>query len=191
MRIAAITRRGRYGELYEAYDSVRDRAVALKPLDIELAKSATYVERFRRESRTAARLQEPHVMPVHDWGEVDGVLYIDMRLVNGCDLREHLAGRGPLEPRRAVEVVEQVAAALDAAHQIGLVHRDVKPANILLTGELFAYLVDFGIAHRIRRPIDEYGQRHRIIRIYGARAFRAQYGGRAERGCVRAGVRAL
>ncbi|WP_330184756.1 serine/threonine protein kinase [Nocardia sp. NBC_01503] len=138
---------GGMGEVYEAYDTVRDRTIALKLLDIELAKSSTYVERFRRESRTAARLQEPHVIPVHDWGEVDGVLYIDMRLVNGCDLREHLAGRGPLEPRQAVEVVEQVAAALDAAHQIGLVHRDVKPANILLTGELFAYLVDFGIAH--------------------------------------------
>ncbi|MFB7722092.1 serine/threonine-protein kinase [Nocardia sp. NPDC056100] len=135
------------GEVYEAYDTVRDRTVALKLLDVELAKSPTYVERFRRESHTAARLQEPHVIPVHDWGEVDGVLFIDMRLVRGRDLKAHLSEEGPLPPQSAVTVVEQIAAALDAAHQIGLVHRDIKPANILLTGELFAYLVDFGIAH--------------------------------------------
>ncbi|WP_067716395.1 serine/threonine-protein kinase [Nocardia yamanashiensis] len=138
---------GGMGEVYEAYDTVRDRVVAIKLLDVELAKSATYVERFRRESRTAARLQEPHVIPVHDWGEVDGVLYIDMRLVRGRDLKAHLHEDGPLPPADAVSVVEQVAAALDAAHETGLVHRDIKPGNIILTGELFAYLVDFGIAH--------------------------------------------
>ncbi|MFB8005528.1 protein kinase [Nocardia sp. NPDC056000] len=138
---------GGMGEVYEAHDTVRDRTVALKLLDTQLAKSPTYVERFRRESRTAARLQEPHVIPVHDWGEVDGVLFIDMRLVRGQDLHDHLTAHGPLRPQQAVEVIEQVAAALDAAHESGLVHRDIKPANILLTGELFAYLVDFGIAH--------------------------------------------
>ncbi|MCU1648616.1 MAG: Non-specific serine/threonine protein kinase, partial [Nocardia sp.] len=138
---------GGMGEVYDAYDTVRDRTVALKLLDVELAKSPTYVERFRRESRTAARLQEPHVIPVHDWGEVDGVLFIDMRLVSGRDLKAHLISEGPMPPGRAVEVVEQIASALDAAHESGLVHRDIKPANILLTGELFAYLVDFGIAH--------------------------------------------
>ncbi|MFF2555579.1 protein kinase [Nocardia sp. NPDC058058] len=138
---------GGMGEVYEAYDTVRDRTIALKLLDTQLAKSPTYVERFRRESRTAARLQEPHIIPVHDWGEVDGVLFIDMRLVRGQDLHDHLTAHGPLRPHQAVEVIEQVAAALDAAHESGLVHRDIKPANILLTGELFAYLVDFGIAH--------------------------------------------
>ncbi|MFC9996240.1 serine/threonine-protein kinase [Nocardia sp. NPDC127526] len=138
---------GGMGEVYEAYDTVRDRVVAVKLLDVELARSPAYVERFRRESRTAARLQEPHVIPVHDWGEVDGVLFIDMRLVRGRDLKAYLHDEGPLPPAHAVTVVEQIAAALDAAHDIGLVHRDIKPANILLTGELFAYLVDFGIAH--------------------------------------------
>ncbi|WP_067816084.1 serine/threonine-protein kinase [Nocardia inohanensis] len=138
---------GGMGEVYEAYDTVRDRVVAIKLLDVELAKSATYVERFRRESRTAARLQEPHVIPVHDWGEVDGVLYIDMRLVRGRDLKAYIHEDGPMPPADAVSVVEQVAAALDAAHETGLVHRDIKPGNIILTGELFAYLVDFGIAH--------------------------------------------
>ncbi|MBL1075575.1 protein kinase [Nocardia sp. 2] len=138
---------GGMGEVYEAHDTVRDRVVAVKLLDLELARSHTYVERFRRESRTAARLQEPHVIPVHDWGEVDGVLYIDMRLVRGRDLKAYLHAEGPLPCAHAVSVVEQIASALDAAHESGLVHRDVKPANILLTGELFAYLVDFGIAH--------------------------------------------
>ncbi|MFF0612241.1 protein kinase [Nocardia tengchongensis] len=138
---------GGMGEVYEAYDTVRDRVVAVKLLDVDLARQPTYVERFRRESRTAAKLQEPHVIPVHDWGEVDGVLFIDMRLVRGRDLKAYLYEEGPLPPERAVTVVEQIAAALDAAHESGLVHRDVKPANILLTGELFAYLVDFGIAH--------------------------------------------
>ncbi|MFE3053692.1 protein kinase [Nocardia sp. NPDC059239] len=138
---------GGMGEVYEAYDTVRDRVVAVKLLDVDLARQPTYVERFRRESRTAAKLQEPHVIPVHDWGEVDGVLFIDMRLVRGRDLKAYLHDEGPMAPEQAVTVVEQVAAALDAAHESGLVHRDVKPANILLTGETFAYLVDFGIAH--------------------------------------------
>ncbi|MGW4531438.1 protein kinase domain-containing protein [Nocardia sp. NPDC004340] len=138
---------GGMGEVYEAYDTVRDRVVAVKLLDVDLARQPTYVERFRRESRTAAKLQEPHVIPVHDWGEVDGVLFIDMRLVRGRDLKAYLFEEGPLPPERAVAVVEQIAAALDSAHENGLVHRDVKPANILLTGDLFAYLVDFGIAH--------------------------------------------
>jgi serine/threonine-protein kinase len=135
------------GEVYEAYDTVKDRVVALKLLDVELAKDPIYVERFRRESHAAARLQEPHVIPVHDWGEVDGVLYIDMRMVQGHDLKRRLQTTGPLAPAEAVAIVEQIAAALDAAHQLGLIHRDVKPANILLTSDDFAYLVDFGIAH--------------------------------------------
>ncbi|MGW4241048.1 protein kinase domain-containing protein [Nocardia sp. NPDC004722] len=138
---------GGMGEVYEAYDTVRDRVVAVKLLDADLARQASYIERFRRESRTAAKLQEPHVIPVHDWGEVDGVLFIDMRLVKGRDLKAYLREEGPLPPEQAVSVVEQMASALDAAHESGLVHRDVKPANILLTGEMFAYLVDFGIAH--------------------------------------------
>ena len=91
-------------------------------------------------------LEEPHVIPIHDWGEIDGNLYIDMRLVRGENLHEILQ-RGPLEPARAVAIIRQVAAALDAAHAQGLIHRDVKPHNILLTkAEDFAYLIDFGIA---------------------------------------------
>ncbi|WP_147123909.1 serine/threonine-protein kinase, partial [Nocardia neocaledoniensis] len=139
--------KGGMGEVYEAYDTGKDRVVALKLLAPELAQDPAYQVRFRRESQAAAKLAEPHVIPIHDWGVIDGVLFIDMRLVPGTDLRTVLRAGGPLSPDRAVAVVEQIAAALDAAHAGGLVHRDVKPANILVTPADFAYLADFGIAH--------------------------------------------
>ena len=138
---------GGMGEVYQAYDRSRDRLVAVKLLRTELSADPSFQERFRRESRMAARLQAPHVIPVHDFGEIDGVLYIDMRLVNGGSLKDLLHARGALEPARAASITTQVASALDAAHAEGLVHRDVKPENVLLTSDDFAYLVDFGIAH--------------------------------------------
>lgn len=122
-----------------------NRVVALKVLLPELARDEHYRERFRRESDSAARLQDPHVIPIHDFGEIDGLLYIDMRLVDGVGLDQVLAG-GPLDPHRAVALVTQVAEALADAHAHGVVHRDVKPSNILVTGSDFVYLVDFGIA---------------------------------------------
>lgn len=145
--LRSLLGRGGMGEVYEAYDTSKDRTVALKLLDVELARDPTYQQRFRRESHAAARLQEPHVIPIHDWGEIDGVLYIDMRLVPGEDLRSRLREHGPLDPTHAVAILDQIASALEAAHADGLVHRDVKPDNILLTTSDFAYLVDFGIAH--------------------------------------------
>jgi serine/threonine-protein kinase len=138
---------GGMGEVYRAYDTSKDRTVAIKLLRAEMSADAGFQERFRRESRIAARLQEPHVIPVHDFGEINGVLYIDMRLVEGDNVHNVLQQTGPMDPARAVAIVGQVAAALDAAHASGLVHRDVKPENVLLTGNDFAYLVDFGIAH--------------------------------------------
>jgi Protein kinase domain len=138
---------GGMGEVYRAYDTRRGRIVALKLLRPELAADPDFQQRFRRESQLAARLQEPHVIPVHDFGEIGGVLFIDMRLVEGRSLKDLLRERGPLEPARAAAITAQVAAALDAAHADGLVHRDVKPENVLLTGDDFAYLVDFGIAY--------------------------------------------
>jgi serine/threonine-protein kinase len=138
---------GGMGEVYRAYDTVRERLVAVKLLRSDVAADPSYRDRFRRESRVAARLQEPHVIPVHDFGEIDGVLFIDMRLVEGPSVKAELRARGVLSPTRAVSIVGQVAAALDAAHASGLVHRDIKPENVLLTADDFAYLVDFGIAN--------------------------------------------
>ncbi|WP_069163896.1 serine/threonine-protein kinase [Nocardia altamirensis] len=149
-QLRSLLGRGGMGEVYEAYDTEKDRVVAVKLLPTHLAKDPMFQQRFRHESQAAARLAEPHVIPIHDWGEIDGVLYIDMRLVRGHDLRSVLRGAGPLSPLRAIGIIEQIAAALDAAHAEGLVHRDVKPANILVTASDFAYLADFGIARSTR-----------------------------------------
>lgn len=138
---------GGMGEVYRAFDTVRERTVALKLLRTDVAADPSYRDRFKRESRIAARLHEPHVIPVHDFGEIDGVLYIDMRLVEGASVKEELRRLRALPPQRTVAILSQVAAALDAAHANGLVHRDIKPENVLLTPEDFAYLVDFGIAY--------------------------------------------
>jgi serine/threonine kinase PknH len=138
--------RGGMGEVYEAYDTVKDRAVALKLMSEQFSSDDVFRQRMQREAHTAGRLQEPHILPIHDYGEIDGQLFIDMRLVQGTDVSTVLHREGPLPPARAVAVITQVAEALDAAHGAGVIHRDVKPENILLAGEDFAYLVDFGIA---------------------------------------------
>lgn len=137
---------GGMGAVYEAYDTSKNRTVALKILAEGLSRDERFRTRFQRESHAAAMLDEPHVIPIHDWGEIDGNLFIDMRMVRGRDLHE-LLRQGPIDPARAIRIIRQIASALDAAHLAGLVHRDVKPQNILITGaEDFAYLIDFGIA---------------------------------------------
>ncbi len=136
---------GGMGQVYEAYDTEKNRIVALKILSDGLSNDDTFRKRFQRESHAAAVLQEPHVIPIHDWGEIDGRLFIDMRLVHGDTLSDLIA-RGPLEPQRAVSIICQVGEALDAAHAEGLIHRDIKPHNIIVTASDFAYLLDFGIA---------------------------------------------
>jgi serine/threonine-protein kinase len=147
-RLEALLGTGGMGEVYRAHDSRHDRDVAIKLLPEVLAGDHEYIERFRRESRVAARLREPHVIPIHDFGEIDGRLYIDMRLVDGADIAKALEA-GPMPPARAVHLISQVADALDAAHDDGLVHRDVKPTNVLITPSDFVYVVDFGIARSI------------------------------------------
>src|SRR6185312_7053681 len=144
-RLVSVLGRGGMGEVWRAHDTATDRTVAVKLLPPQLVDDDTYVQRFRREAHAAARLNSPHVIPIHDYGEIDGRLYVDMRLIEGRDLQSVLAD-GPLEPARAVRIIEQVAKALQAAHRVGLVHRDVKPSNILLDEDDFAYLIDFGIA---------------------------------------------
>src|SRR5262245_44242528 len=144
-RISRLLGKGGMGEVYEAYDNDKGRTVALKILADAYSNDDSFRTRFQRESRAAAILQEPHVIPIHDWGEIDGHLYIDMRLVQGRTLDDLLVD-GPLEPSRAVNIVGQVGAALDAAHAAGLIHRDIKPQNIIVTPTDFAYLVDLAIA---------------------------------------------
>ena len=133
------------GEVWRAYDTTIDRFVALKVLPANFADDPVFQERFRREARAAAGLDEPHVVPIHDFGEIDGRLYVTMRLIKGRDLQAVLTD-GPLSAERAVRIIEQVAQAVHAAHTVGLVHRDIKPSNILLDENDFAYLIDFGIA---------------------------------------------
>lgn len=139
------------GQVFRAFDTATERVVALKVLSPDLAADEPFKERFRREAHAAAGLTEPHVIPIHGFGEIDGRLYVDMRLIKGSDLKSVLTA-GPLPPPRAVVIIEQVAAALSAAHRAGLVHRDVKPSNIIVAENDFAYLIDFGIARGVDEP---------------------------------------
>ncbi|WP_019305980.1 serine/threonine-protein kinase, partial [Mycobacterium avium] len=147
-RILELLGRGGMGRVYRAYDATTDRVVALKVLPPHLAEDQDFQQRFRREARIAAGLNDPHVVPIHGYGEIDGRLYVDMRLIEGRDLAHYITENGGrLSPQRAVAVIEQVAAALDSAHRAGLIHRDVKPMNVLVTtARDFVYLIDFGLA---------------------------------------------
>ncbi|MGA8546408.1 MAG: serine/threonine-protein kinase PknD [Mycobacterium sp.] len=145
-RLIRLLGRGGMGEVYVAEDTRKRRVVALKLISPQYSDDPMFRTRMQREADSAGRLTEPHVVPIHDYGEINGQLYLDMRLIEGTDLATMLKRGGPLSPPRAVAIVRQVAAALDAAHASGVTHRDVKPENILITGDDFAYLVDFGIA---------------------------------------------
>jgi serine/threonine kinase PknH len=138
--------RGGMGEVYEAEHTAKGWTVALKLMSESVSRDPVFRERMKREARITGRLQEPHVVPIHDYGEVDGHLFLEMRLIEGTDLEELLKQSGPLTAPRAVAIILQIASALDAAHAVGVMHRDVKPSNILVTRDDFAYLLDFGIA---------------------------------------------
>jgi len=137
--------RGGMGEVWRAHDTVIDRVVAIKILPAEISRDEVFQQRFRREAHAAARLNSPHIVPIHTHGEIDGRLFVDMRLVEGRNLQSMLDS-GPLPPPRAVRIVEQIAKALQSAHKVGLLHRDVKPSNVLIDEDDYAYLIDFGIA---------------------------------------------
>jgi serine/threonine protein kinase len=151
-RIESVIGRGGMGIVYLAEQLRLERKVALKVITPELAHDTAFRTRFERESRLAASIDHPNVVPIYEAGEADGLLYIAMRHVRGTDLKAVLTTDGPLQPERAAAVVGQVGAALDAAHASGLVHRDVKPGNILIepaAGGERVYLSDFGLTKRL------------------------------------------
>ncbi|WP_200306943.1 serine/threonine-protein kinase [Streptomyces adelaidensis] len=153
-RIEREIGRGGMAVVYRAKDLRLDRTVALKLLAPELARNDTFRRRFTHESRVAAAIDHPHIVPVFEAGETDGVLYIAMRYVAGRDLRHLLDREGPLPLTTATRIAAQVASALDAAHDHGLVHRDVKPGNILVAQGTdsdhpeHVYLTDFGLTKK-------------------------------------------
>jgi len=151
-RIESLVGRGGMGAVYLATDTQLDRRVALKVLSPELSDDERFRNRFIAESRIAASLDHPNIVPVYEAGEIDGRLFIAMRYIDGHDLSDVLAKRGALPVALAVRIIASIAAALDAAHAKGLVHRDVKPGNVLLAGTDEAphvYLTDFGLTKRI------------------------------------------
>jgi serine/threonine-protein kinase len=147
-QVEALVGRGGMGVVYRVFDPALQRHVALKLIAPELALDEAFRERFLQESRAVAALEHPNVVPVYSAGQLEDTLYLAMRYVEGSDLRQLLAD-GPLPPERAIGICAQVAAALDAAHERGLVHRDVKPSNILVGDGDHVYLGDFGLSRRL------------------------------------------
>lgn len=150
-RIDAFLGRGGMGLVFRATDCTLDRPVALKLIAPEAAGDRMFRARFVQECRLAAAIDHPHVVEIYHAGEQDGLLYLTMRYVDGTDLRRLLRAEGRLEPSRAVTILAQIAGALDEAHRLGLVHRDVKPANVLIAkraGADHGFLTDFGVTKR-------------------------------------------
>src|SRR3712207_1372307 len=149
-KLRALLGSGGMAEVYLAHDEVLDRDLALKLLKDQYASDEEVVERFKREARSAASLSHPHIVPIFDWGESeDGRYYITMEYLLSGTLKDHILQRGALPPQMATEVALQIAKALRAAHERGVIHRDIKPRNILITGTGHVKVADFGIARAV------------------------------------------
>jgi serine/threonine-protein kinase len=157
-RIEELIGRGGMGVVYRASDLRLKRTVALKLVAPSLALDDRFRERFARESELVMSLEHPNVVPIYDAGDVDGRVYLAMRLVDGTDLGSLVRSEGALEPARTMAICTQVAAALDAAHASGLVHRDVKPSNVLLDNSEHVYLADFGLTRRLDDQSGQLGE---------------------------------
>ena len=157
-RIESVIGRGGMGVVYRATDLSLERPVALKLVAPELAEDEHFRRRFLKEPKLAAALDHPNVVPIYEAGERDGQLYLAMRFVEGNDMRTLLRADGGLAIERALAILVQVASALDAAHRRGLVHRDVKPANVLVDEDGHAYLTDFGVTKQFGGDTTETGQ---------------------------------
>jgi len=155
-RIEARIGRGGMGVVYRAHHLSLERRAAVKIIAPELAEAGGFRERFNHEARIAAALRHPNIVTVYDAGEVDGLIYLAMQYIEGSDLAAVLREQGRLRPYRAIEVCRQIASALDAAHALGLIHRDVKPANVLIEGHT-AFLTDFGLTKRLDGDANRHG----------------------------------
>lgn len=156
-RIDAVLGRGGMGLVFRATDCALDRVVAMKVIAPAVASDRGFRARFERECRIAASIDHPHVVQIFHAGEENGLMYLTMHYIDGIDLRRLLRDNGPLEPRRAISIVAQIASALDEAHRLGLIHRDVKPANVLIEkrfGRELAFLSDFGVTTSAARKAE-------------------------------------
>ena len=182
--------------VYLALDQRLDREVAVKVMHDNLARDATFVSRFRREARSAARLSHPHVVAVYDQGEDDSTgsagsptMFLAMEYVPGRTLRDVLTAEGPLTPRAALDLFDPILQAIAAAHDAGLIHRDVKPENVILREDGIVKVADFGLARAVTAATDDQRVRHaaRHRRLPLPRAGRAWHRRRASPTCMRRG----
>jgi serine/threonine protein kinase len=147
--VESVVGLGGIGIMYRARQLRLDRPVALKLVESDLARDPVVRERLRREARTVAALDHPNVVPLYEAGEQDGTVFIVTRWIEGTELGTLIHDEGPMEPTRAARTAAQIADALEVAHEQGVIHRDVKPSNVIVTGEGHVYLTDFGLAKRV------------------------------------------